>query len=347
MTDLASGAQGTIESLAARLTRAAGRREPIAVSQIVGGGNNRVVRLTMDDGADLVLKSYFVSPHDRRDRLGAEWDFLTYAWNRGIRNIPQPLAFDRAAGAALYQFIGGRRPTPAEIGPAAVEAAADFVLEVNAPPRAIEAFRDASEACFSVAQHLATVDRRVERLATLDPASPQRAEADRFVALQLRPAWTQVRERIEAQMAALGVASEAPLHSEDVCLSPSDFGFHNTLFDDEDGIAFIDFEYAGRDDPAKLICDFFCQPELPVSIEHYERFSGRIFDGLGLSGPHPARCRALLDAYRIKWVCIILNDFLPVGAARRAFADAGARAERCATQLAKAEEKLTEISAAL
>jgi hypothetical protein len=128
-------------------------------------------------------------------------------------------------------------------------------------------------------------------------------------------------------------------------LSPSDFGFHNSLIDEAGRFTFIDFEYAGRDDPAKLICDFFCQPALPVPLIHYERFAGRIFDGLELSAPHPARCRSLLDAYRIKWVCIILNDFLPVGAARRAFADAGARAERCASQLAKADEKLAQISA--
>jgi hypothetical protein len=55
----------------------------------------------------------------------------------------------------------------------------------------------------------------------------------------------------------------------------------------------------------------------------------------------------LLDAYRIKWTCIILNDFLPLGAARRAFADAGAWAARCASQLAKAEAKLAGLAASI
>jgi len=161
----------------------------------------------------------------------------------------------------------------------------------------------------------------------------------------LRPAWTSIRERIAGDAQTLGIAPDAPLAAGEICLSPSDFGFHNSLIDEAGRFTFIDFEYAGRDDPAKLICDFFCQPALPVPLIHYERFAGRIFDGLELSAPHPARCRSLLDAYRIKWVCIILNDFLPVGAARRAFADAGARAERCASQLAKADEKLAQISA--
>ena len=46
--------------------------------------------------------------------------------------------------------------------------------------------------------------------------------------------------------------------------------------------------------------------------------------------------RLLLDAYRIKWICIMLNEFLPLDAARRAFADQGARAIRCREQLDKA-----------
>ena len=39
----------------------------------------------------------------------------------------------------------------------------------------------------------------------------------------------------------------------------------------------------------------------------------------------------------------MLNDFLPVGAARRSFADAGAWDIRCQNQIEKAEAKIGEI----
>jgi hypothetical protein len=68
-------------------------------------------------------------------------------------------------------------------------------------------------------------------------------------------------------------------------------------------------------------------------------------DGLDLDETGRVRCQILLDAYRIKWTCIILNDFLPLGAARRAFADTGAWATRCATQLAKAQAKVAGLAA--
>ena len=62
------------------------------------------------------------------------------------------------------------------------------------------------------------------------------------------------------------------LSPDDCCLSPSDFGFHNALVDDDGQVTFLDFEYAGRDDPAKLVSDFFCQPEIPVPLDYHATF---------------------------------------------------------------------------
>jgi hypothetical protein len=80
-----------------------------------------------------------------------------------------------------------------------------------------------------------------------------------------------------------------------------------------------------------------------VPMNHHASFVARLADGLALDEKGRARCAMLLDAYRIKWACIILNDFLPLGDARRAFADEGSRAARCAAQLEKAEAKLSGL----
>ena len=82
------------------------------------------------------------------------------------------------------------------------------------------------------------------------------------------------------------------LAAEDCCLSPSDFGFHNALLDDEGKLTFLDFEYAGRDDPAKLVSDFFCQPEVPVPLSLHAHFIDRIAQGLGLDAAGIARAAA-------------------------------------------------------
>ena len=49
-------------------------------------------------------------------------------------------------------------------------------------------------------------------------------------------------------------------------LSPSDVGIHNTM-EYEGKLTFLDFEYAGYDDLAKLTNDWVLQPEFPLNKE--------------------------------------------------------------------------------
>ncbi|MEJ0016639.1 MAG: phosphotransferase [Acetobacteraceae bacterium] len=319
---------GDALDLAGRLAMQAGLPAPRDLVRLSGGKNNRVFRV----GAAHVLKLYHWDERDPRDRLRAEWRFLRYAWDRGVRNIPRPLAKDDAAHAGLYTLLPGA--APAEVSAWHVAAALDFLLAVNAAPRDPAALDPGSEACFSLAEHVATIDRRVARLGALDPAAPLHAAAQALVAERLAPLWDRVRVSLPR--------GEAPLEAMARCVSPSDFGFHNAL--EADGrVAFIDFEYAGSDDPAKLVCDFFCQPQVKVPLHFMPDFTRRLIAGLGLDTAHERRCHQLLDAYRIKWACIILNDFLPLGSSRRAHADLARTEERCAFQLARARAKLDEI----
>jgi len=330
-----------LNALAQRLTVKAGWAVPRRLTRLPGGRNNQVYRLDTDDGEPLVMKRYFRDSRDSRDRLGAEWNFITHAWSRGLRSVPEPRACDPADQAALYSFVPGRKLSAAELKPAHVDAAIDFVLAVNERPR--PQLTPGSEACFSLSEHIATVERRVSRLATLDMAAPHVDDAQRLVTEKLLPAWKTVKARLAAGAEAAGLAADQLLATEDCCLSPSDFGFHNALLSDEGRLTFLDFEYAGRDDPAKLVSDFFCQPDVPVPLSLHAHFIERLAQGLKLDSAGVARSRLLLDAYQIKWTCIILNDFLPLGATRRAYADAGHRAKRCAEQLAKAAAKLAAL----
>lgn len=328
---------------ATALSRSAGHAPVARLIPMAGGKNNRVFEAELADGKRLVLKSYFHDPRDPRDRLGAEWAFANHAWTRGVRNLAQPLAADPGRHLGLYGFLAGHKLAAGTVEGHHVEAAFDFVLAVNRPPRDLADLPMGSESCFALSEHVETVERRVGRLASADADMPYGAEARRLVAGRLAPVWAGVRARLEQAAADAPEVLGAPVADDEQVASPSDFGFHNALVDDAGAVAFLDFEYAGRDDPAKLVCDFFCQPEVPVPLDHFAGAVDRLVDGLGLPARHRARCAALLDLYRVKWTCIILNQFLPVGAARRAFAESEGWVERCAGQLAKAEAKLSEI----
>jgi hypothetical protein len=329
-------------ALASNLAESAGKGRARSLWRLAGGKNNQVYRVEMEAGTPLVLKRYFSDPRDSRNRLATEWNFLNHVWSCGIRAVPQPLARDAASHTALYSFAGGRKLLASELKDAHIDAAIDFILAMDVRCRAPLA--PASEACFTLAEHIATIERRVVRVMTLNPDGPYAREAQSFVSTRLLPAWNEVKSHLMADACAAGLSMDRELGPDDCCLSPSDFGFHNALVDDQGGVTFLDFEYAGRDDPAKLVSDFFCQPEIPVPLEYHAHFVARISDGFALTETAQARCRMLLDAYRIKWTCIILNDFLPLGVARRAFADAGTWSTRCASQLTKAAASLPPLA---
>jgi hypothetical protein len=323
------------------LVRRAGKAQPRSLARLAGGNNNRIYRVELDAGAPLILKRYFQDPRDQRDRLSAEWDFLQLVWGRGIRATPEPLGHEPASNTALYSFVPGSRIAANAVTEDHVATAADFLLAVNSPRTSL-ALSPASEACFSFAQHLETVNRRVERLAHLAPDVPLRTDAERFVSDRLRPAWRVIEQRITSAVRDARFGLEREIDQSECILSPSDFGFHNALEDESGRLAFVDFEYAGRDDVAKLVCDYFCQPKIPVRMCHFEPFLARLTDGLGFGATMRERCCLLLDAYRVKWTCIMLNEFLTVGAARRAFAHGANRDDRCRAQLMKARDMLSE-----
>ncbi len=322
-----------LPALAERLCAAAGRARPLDWQPLAGGRNNRVDRLALADGTAAVLKRYFHHPSDSRDRLGAEWRFTSHAWGLGLRSVPEPLAADWDLKAGLYAFVPGERPRTEDIDSAHVLAAAAFVCAVNVGPPPDESTPPASEACFSLAEHLAVIDRRVERLGRLDPRAPYGDEAAALLSRDLIPQWQAVKAKVMADCRAAGIAIERALDAEETILSPSDFGFHNSLWDDSGQGVFLDFEYAGRDDVAKLVGDFLSCPEVPVAEAHRQTFMDAVAEGLAFDAEGRARIALLVPAYRVKWACIALNDFLPQQEIRRRFAGGRDRAERCAKQL--------------
>ena len=149
----------------------------------------------------------------------------------------------------------------------------------------------------------------------MEDATPLGQEAGVLVGQELVPAWERVRRHV--LMAGM---SDEPISRADECLSPSDFGFHNAILAADGRLRFIDFEYAGWDDPAKMVCDFFCQPALPVPRKFAASFSEGVVKGMAHAEMHLRRIALLRPVYRIKWCCIMLNHFLPVGSRRRRFA---------------------------
>ena len=76
---------------------------------------------------------------------------------------------------------------------------------------------------------------------------------------------------------------------------------------------------------------------------HWERFVGTLDSAWKSAGALAERARLLLAGYRIKWCCILLNDFVRTDRARREFAlGSGALADRKRLQLDRARGLLAQ-----
>lgn len=317
---------------------------PQELELLPGGANNKAYKLSLAD-KQYLLKDYFHHPEDKRDRLGAEFRFSSFCYEQGVRALPRPYAADFKEHLGLYEFIDGRKLKPEEVDSSAVQQALDFILSINKhrTQAGAKELSNGSEACFSLSAHLELVERRIKRLCLLEPQSELDEQARRLVFTELVPTWIEVQDIVMSK-SRVDLNQELPLAER--LISPSDFGFHNALLSEAQGLMFIDFEYAGWDDPAKLVCDFFSQPALPVPAELLEHFVSSLEQGMTLGSEFPERVSLLFAAYRLKWACIVLNDFLPVDRARREFAKNESESRKL-SQLEKARVFLNLVQAEL
>ncbi len=328
------------------LLSAAGVGRQFRLQRIEGGANNRVFRVDAD-GRRLLLKWYFLHPNDPRDRLSAEYSFARFAWQNGIRSLPQPLASSPSDRLGLYEFIDGRQLSSAEITSTHLEAALNFYDRLNGHKSHPDAAKlpNASEAWFSIRDHLTCVEQRIEVLREIDDMAAVHRDAVRFVEHELIPVWNDTIELVHTNARRWNLPLDSQLDHDDRCLSPSDFGFHNAIVERAGTIRFIDFEYAGWDDPAKMVCDFFCQVEVTIPRGNFAYFTESIIAMEPQAKGLERRIRLLFPVYQVKWCCILLNEFLPTAGARRRFSRATDNVNhRKEAQLVKARQVLSCMS---
>ena len=244
----------------------------LTLDALANTGNNRVYRMETPEGTFLV-KQYFQHPDDPRDRFTAERAFYSCLWDAGIRHTPEPVQWLLEDRLAVFEFLFGEKPRAAT--PEMVGTALDFFREMNGARQSAgaAALPQASEACFSVREHLDCIERRVARLSGIEPVAEIDRAAAEFVSGKNCPDMEKSGRKHhveETHLPKRQSPTELPLGAR--CISPSDFGFHNSIMGYNGRLRFFDFEYAGWDDPAKTVCDFFCQPAVPVDHSNLEEF---------------------------------------------------------------------------
>ena len=308
----------------------------ITVRRLGGGRNSQVFATRHGDDHEVVLKRYFRTRDDTRDRLSVEFSSLSFLWNEGERSVPEPLAAFPELGCALYAFVPGTPLTPHLATSTDVDEAASFWERLDNLARQGKGreLPVASEACFSPNQLICSVHNRRIRLVEL--AGPLTDEATAFLTQRFDPTFAEAGDRLVKSSFWNRLLPE-----EERTLSPSDFGFHNAVRGLDGQLFFVDFEYFGWDDPVKLVSDMCLHPAMLLPPFLGARFLSAVARRAPCSDAFAARLAALMPLYALKWVMILLNEFTRTGTGRRIFSGVLEEPADCrARQLSKAEAML-------
>lgn len=275
--------------------------------RLQGGINNRVYRCGEDGRHQLVIKGYSPLEPGARDRMQAEVDFLRYAEQVAPGFTPELIHVDPERRCVVLEYLEGQAfpegvPPPQE----AVAAAAEFFRLLNNNHNIARQFirLGAAEGFLGLSEHLDNIQHRLCGMQSEHLSTETRPTAERLIAC-LHNEFKRISDMTKT-LITNGVINDE-IQTSALCVSPSDFGFHNAILSST-GAKFFDFEFSGWDDLAKTILDFALQPRIPLSEK-----SSPLRESLDVAAfPNlEQRIEILGPILRLKWICIILSVLNP------------------------------------
>lgn len=281
------------------------------IQELPPGANSRIYKVTTDNRETFCVKHYAVRPGDRRDRLNNEFNALEFLWQNSIGLTPQPIARDEPANIGVYSFIKGNTLRNTRVSSDELSQAAGFLTSLHALrlTRGANKPGPASEACFSFNEYIQIINERRQRFSQIKGKIPQIIELDQWVINEWDTAWREAIEFVMESIRTKGLSFSDSLPTSFRTLSPSDFGFHNAIKQTDGRLVFLDFEYFGWDDPAKLIVDFLLHPGMNLTNVQKRWFLKKNIILYSQDPIIPIRLPLIYILLGCKWCLILLNCF--------------------------------------
>jgi len=318
------------------------------VEPINNGKNSKVYKVVCDDQSAFCAKFYFFNSLDKRDRLTVEFSGLQFLWENGVRCIPKPIIADKSLSCGIFEYVEGEKLTPAKINDRDIDSAVDFLSKLNGlkSVKGVASLINASEACFSISEIVDNIQSRLDKLSKSKEKSSTNDKLHDYLKNEYLPLFKTVVSWAKKMAAQLDGDYDTQICSRERTLSPSDFGFHNAIKKPDGRIVFIDFEYFGWDDPAKMISDFLLHPAIEYGQDMKQRFMDKMMIAFGADSALSKRTEIVYPLFGLKWCLILLNEYLPEHMLRRNFAKKEGidRTAVLMQQLAKSGEMLSRIS---
>jgi len=293
------------------------KSQVLAIVPINQGRNSKVYRLDCRD-QQYIVKFYV---NDSRSRLATEFKSLGFLRSNGLNQVPAPIGINQELHGAFYEYVEGKTILDADHHE--IDQAIAFLKSLKGLATAPQAasFSPAAEAFFSLEEIIGNVIMRLKRFDVADQIMDH-SILQAYLREEFIPLLDEVMTWSRRYLQEHHVSITDRLDQAHRTLSPSDFGFHNALRTMDGTVVFLDFEYFGWDDPAKMASDFLWHPHeaMHLSSTLKEQFYQGMENIFGEDENFNIRFKAFFPLFGLKWCLILLNEFVSQDAKRRDFA---------------------------
>jgi hypothetical protein len=309
------------------------------IEKLQGRGNSAIYKFYLSNGQKVALKMYpSVSFHDR---LKSEFEGTKIFQELAIKNTQIPRFFNKNLNVATYEWIEGDPVN--QYGEKEIQSALSFLQELHNKSKSI-LFSDFTLAADSCLKGEDIEKQIIRRLNQLEIASKSNIDLDKFLNNDFKPLFNKI-VIWSKEIWPSNESYEKALLRDKLELSPSDFGFHNSIRGNYNNLIFHDFEYLGWDDPVKLISDFSHHAAMNLTKQIEQSWFKGVSEIYGADLLE--RLIAAWPLYGLNWCLIILNEFKNDVWNRRCLANDTKRNNRqshLSNQLTKAKIKLENIA---
>jgi len=290
-----------------------------SVKDIEGGMNNRLWKVIDQKGKSYLLKKYV---RDERDRLGHEYQGIKIMRDYGITSVPEAYWCDKEKLLAVYSFEGGIKKKPEELTSIEIVKMAGFLVKLKKISGGKETrnFPLSVNPCLSLNDYLKNINSRLEGLnRNIVINNPRLLKYLRGV--EIKPLFNQMIKKCLGSKTDSGKLYKK-ISTSFLQLCPIDFGPHNMLISKNGKICFLDFEYFGMDDPARVLADFkWHEISEKISDDKKKLFRTTYLTGIHATKDFVCHLNLVEKIAEIDWMSIYLGSVSPKKINTRRFCD--------------------------
>lgn len=267
-------------------------------------GRNNLVYLIKFKNKKYILKKYITKKNTTNDNFKTELKFYKIMKSLKINKVPSLISFNSKLKFIMLSHLPGNQIK--RLNQNLIKQIIFFIFEINKIKLNKEIkYQEASDSCFSIYDYILSVDNRINKLKKISKSLNQSSLLYKFTNKKIIPMWSVIRKETYLNAKKMKINIYRKIKKNEFILSPSDFGLHN-MIKNRNNVYFYDFEYAGWDDPVKLVMDFNCQPDYDIK----NNYKNKMFEIFNNNKSYIVRYNLLIKLNRLKWTCVILNNFV-------------------------------------